>query len=129
MRLTSDVQLYQQEHCQKNNHITVIVSRIHKHSGVSTTKNNLIPCCIDSTTIRPLKKINTNYVNLSSNSDRSSTTLNHQCQNMPFYGASNFTHIKFDFNKWKGRAEPAGHHHSFLYLDEVDVETTRENDC
>ena len=41
---------------------------------------------------------------------------------MPSCGAINFTHVDCDFNKCRGRAETAVHHHSCSYLDVEDME-------
>ena len=47
---------------------------------------------------------------------------------MPSRRAINFNHVACDFNKYRGRAKTAGHHHSCLCLDEEDVEITSEDD-
>ena len=43
-------------------------------------------------------------------------------------GAVNFTHVAWDVNKCRGRAETAGHHHSCPYIDEEDMEITSKDD-
>ena len=112
----------------KDNHIIYALSRMYKYPGVSTTENDLIPHSVDSTTIRPLQEITNNHINLSDHSTTSSSTSNHPDHNMPPRGAINFTHVDCDFNKCRGRAEIAGHHHSCLYLHEEDMEVTSKND-
>ena len=47
---------------------------------------------------------------------------------MPFCRVINFTHVDCDFNKYRGKAETVGHHHSCLYLDEEDMELNSEDD-
>ena len=102
----------------KDNHIADALSRMYKYASVSRTGDDLIPHIVDSTTIRPLQEIISNYINLSDHATTSSPTSNHPYHNMPPHGAINFTDVGCDFNKYRGRAEIAGHHHSFPYLDE-----------
>ena len=112
----------------KDNHIVDAFSRIHKYTGIPTTEDDLIPHSDDSTTIRPLHVITSNHINLSDHSTTSSPTSNQLCHNMPSRGAINFTHVNCHFNKCRGRAEIAGHHHSCPYLDEEDMEVISEDD-
>ena len=112
----------------KDNHIADSLSRMHKYSGVSTTEDDLIPHCVDSTTIRPLPEITSNYINLSDHSTTSSPTSNHPYYNMPYRGAINFNQVDCDFNKYRGRADTAGHHYNCPYLDQENIEITSEDD-
>ena len=112
----------------KDNHIADALSRMHKYPGVTTTKDDLIPHSVDSTTIRPLQEITSNQINLSDHSTIYSPTSNHPYHNMPPGGAINFTHVDCDYNNCRGRAEIAGPHRSCPYLDEENMEVSREDD-
>ena len=112
----------------KDNHIADTLSRMHKYSGIFITEDNFIPYSVDSTSIRPLQEINSNYINLSDHSTTSPSTSNHQCHNIPPHAAINFTHVECDFHKCRGTAETARHNHSCLYRDEEDMQLTSEDD-
>ena len=113
---------------RKDNHITDALSRMHKYLGVSTTEDDLIPYSVDSTIIRLLQEITSNYINLSDHSTTSSPTSDHPYHNMPPRGAINFTHVDYDFNKCSSRAETVEHYRSCPYLDEEAMELTSEDD-
>ena len=108
----------------KDTYITDTFSRIYKYLCISTTKDNLIPYSIDSTTIRPFQEITIRHINVSDCSTTSSSTSGHTCNNMLARGAINFTCIDCDFNKCRGGAETTGHYHSCSLLDEEDMELT-----
>ena len=112
----------------KDNYIADALSRMHKYTGLSTTKDNLIPHSVNSTTIKPLQEITTHHINLSDHSTTSSPTSNHLYHNMPSHGAINCNHVNCDFNKCRGRAKIAARHHSCPYLDEENMEDTSEDD-
>ena len=111
----------------KDNHIADTLSRVHKYPGVSSIEDDLIPYSVDSTTIRPLPEITSNHINLSNHSTTSSPTSNNSYQNMPSRGSINFNHVDCDFNKGRGRAEIAVHHHCCPYLDQEDMEISSED--
>ena len=117
-----------EHNARKDNHIADALSRMHEYLVVSTTEDDLIPYSVDSTTIRPLQEIISNHINFSDHLTTSSPTLDHPYHNMPPRGAINFTHVDCNFNKCRGRAETAGHHHSYSYLDEEDMELNTEDD-
>ena len=112
----------------KDNHIADTLSRIHKYTSVSIIEDDLIPHHVDSATIRALQEITSNHINLSDHSTASSPTSDHPYLNMPTAGAINFTHVYCDFNKCRGRAETARHHHSCLYLDNKQMELNIKGD-
>ena len=47
---------------------------------------------------------------------------------MPYRGAINFNQVDCDFNKYRGRADTAGHHYNCPYLDQENIEITSEDD-
>ena len=117
------------EHTAGNdNHIADSLSSMDKYPGVSTTEDNLIPCSVDSTTIRPWQEITSNHIKLSDHSTTSYPTSNHPYYNMLSREAINCHHVDCDFNKCSGRAETTGHCHSCSYLDEEDMQLTSEDD-
>ena len=113
---------------RKDNHIVDALSTMHKYPSGSTTKDNLIPYIMDSTSIRPLHEITSNRINLTDHSTTSSPMSDHPCHNMPPRGEINFTHIACDFNKCRGRAETTRHYNSCPYLYEDDIEITSDDD-
>ena len=100
---------------------------MHKYPAVSTTKDNLIPHRIDSTTIRPVQKITSNHINLSDYSTIASSTSNQLYYYMPLCRAINFTHVNCNYDKCRGRTETTGHYYSCPYPNEKDIGLTSED--
>ena len=101
---------------------------MYKYPVVSTTEDELIPHSVDSTTIRPLQQIVSTDINLSDQSTTSKPTSDHLYYIMLSFKDIDFTHVTYNFNKCRERAETAGHYYSCLYLDEEDMELTSEDD-
>ena len=112
----------------KDNHMADTVSRIQKYSGISTTEDKLIPDSVDSITIRPSQEISSNYINLSNYSTISSPTSNWPYTKMLRSGAINVTHVDFDFNRSRGRAETDRYQNSCPYVGEEDMELNSKDD-
>ena len=112
----------------QDNHTTDAFSSMQKSADVSTSEYNLISHSINSTTIRPLQEITSNYINLSDYSITSSPTSDHPCHKMPSCGAINFTYVNCLCNKCRDRANNGKHHYSCLYVDKEDIKFSREND-
>ena len=113
---------------EKDNDIADAISRMYKYSGVSTTEDDLIPHSVDSTTFRPLQDITSNHIYRSAQSTTSSLGSDNSYHNMSPCRSINLTHVDYDINKSRGRAETTGHYHSCPHLDVEDMELCSEDD-
>ena len=77
--------------------------------------------------MRLVQDITSNHINFSGHCTTCSPTSDHLYQQMLSHGPVNFTHVDYDYNKCRGRAETAEEYQSCEYLNEEDVELTSKD--